>query len=303
MMRGGPARTGPIAATLFGSAQRSVPERLARIVISAVVLGIGTTTILLAIIELPMGDLEVYLDAARRLASGQALYAAGSEPFNTYWYSPWLAVAFVPLTALPQALVTGAWLVVLLAASAAVIARLVQSGPAGLLTAGLLGPLLIAVACGGNVQPLMVAALLYRAPKKDGPLWIGLAASLKVTPILLVLPLVAARRWAASAAAVGIAVILWMPALAMGFSPGGVAGWQSAAPSLLGLSFPVYVVAVLASCVAVFAVPVSHRWLASSLAAVLALPRLFAYDVTLIGVGAASSVKRGGTSEQSEPRS
>lgn len=277
-----------IATSLFGSRRASLIERTARVVIAAIVIGIGTSTILLAVSELPMGDLRVYLAAAERLAAGEPLYKTGAEPFNAYWYSPWLAVMFMPATAVPYSVVVAVWLATLLAASGLVIARLARLGPTGVLAAGLVGPLLIAVACGGNVQPLLIAALLYRVEKRDGPVWIALAASLKVTPILFVLALIAGRRWGAAAAAFGIATILWLPAIPLGFTTGGLAGWDRYAPSLMGLSFPFYVALVLIGSLLVLAISPRHRWLASSATAVIALPRLFAYDVTLVLVGAAA---------------
>ena len=59
-----------------------------------------------------------------------------------------------------------------------------------------------------------------------------------------------------------------------------------AAPSILAWGLPVYVAAVGACCLAALAVP---RYAALSVAAgaVLALPRLFVYDVTLVAAAAA----------------
>lgn len=287
MMPVRPRGAGLIAASLFGSHHATPIERLARLVIAAIVIGIGVSTVVLAVAELPMGDLQVYLAAAERLASGRPLYDSTAEPFNAYWYSPWLAAAFIPATVVAYPIVVVVWLLLLLAACALVIVRLSMLGPIGLLSAGLFGPLLIAVACGGNVQPLLIAALVHRIGKRDGPLWIGLGASLKVTPILFVLVLISERRWRAAGVAVIVAALLWIPALPLGFTTGGLADWERYAPSLFGISVIGYGAAVLAACLLIFACPSRIRWLVAAAATVLALPRLFAYDVTLVAAGLA----------------
>src|SRR5680860_1067326 len=121
MMPVGPRRAGLIVTSLFGSRHASVFERLARMVIAAIVIGIGLSSIVLAVAELPMGDLRVYMAAAERLAAGRPLYDSSAEPFNAYWYSPWLAIVFIPATVLPYPVVVAVWLLVLLAACAVVI--------------------------------------------------------------------------------------------------------------------------------------------------------------------------------------
>jgi hypothetical protein len=63
---------------------------------------------------------------------------------------------------------------------------------------------------------------------------------------------------------------------------------SEAAPSLLGVSPVLYVAVVLAALAATMIVPGRFAALAAAAASVLALPRLFVYDVTLVAAGAAS---------------
>jgi len=60
--------------------------------------------------------------------------------------------------------------------------------------------------------------------------------------------------------------------------------------SLLGFSLPAYLAVVVAFCMLAVAGPRRFSALASAAGAVLALPRLFAYDVTLTAVGATEAV-------------
>jgi hypothetical protein len=96
---------------------------------------------------------------------------------------------------------------------------------------------------------------------------------------------VARREWWRAGVTMALTGLLILPALAMGIAGAGIR--SDAAPSLLGVSPVLYVVAVSATLAATFIVPRRFAFLAAATAAVLALPRLFVYDVTLISVGAA----------------
>ena len=288
--------------TMLGDRNAPAHVRLARFVSVAVVVGLGTATVVLALAERPMGDLRVYLAAADRLAAGQPLYPSSDEPFNQYWYSPWLAAAFIPLTLLPSSVVEIAWLVILLAASAWVFVLLARLGPSGTLVAALVVPLLVGVAAGGNVQPLIVLALLLRSTRTDGPVWVGLAASLKIVPILFVVVYLTERRWRAALVAMAVSAVLWAPALPLGYTIDSLGSWDRFAPSLFGISPIAYVLVVSLAVASIAVVGARYRWLAASTAAVLALPRLFAYDVTLIGCGAVGAAS-GRLREPDVPRS
>jgi hypothetical protein len=267
-----------------------LPEPLwrgARIVVIALLIGVGINHLYWSLTDWNLVDMTVYWDAAQRLRAGGSLYADGANTFHAYRYAPWFAYAWVPLTYLPKTLVGFAWSAVLLAASAAVLWPLVRmrTTPALLLLVMML-PLLVPMASGGNVQPLMVAALLYGLPRRSGPLWVALAASLKVAPILFVLVYLGRREWTKAAVTGAIAVVLVAPALVMGLSPTTIdPGPVAALPAIS----PVLYIAV-AGVVSLGALLVSAKWptygpIAAATATVIALPRLFLSDVTTLLAG------------------
>lgn len=259
--------------------------RIAQVVVLAVLLGVGVNHVGFAVRDWPLGDMDVYLAAATRLRSGEPLYVAGDVAVNSYWYAPWYAVLWVPLTFLPREVVAVGWSGVLLTATGAVSARLWSYGRRGALLAIFVAPALFAVSAGGNVQALMVLALLIGLHRRWGPLGVAVAASMKFTPLLIAFAYAARGEWTKAAWSAGLTAALLLPALPMGILNAGVR--SEAAPSLLGVSPVLYAVAVVSAVVVAFVVPRRHSVLAGATAAVLALPRLFVYDVTLVAVGAA----------------
>lgn len=259
-------------------------SRLAQLVIVAVLVGIGINHVVFAIRDWPLGDMDVYLAAAQRLRDGEPLYIAGDVAVNSYWYAPWYAVVWVPLTFLPRELVAVAWSALLLTATAAVGVLLWQRGRRGAVLALLVGPALFAVSAGGNVQALMVLALVAGFHRPWGPFAVAAAASMKLAPILLIAAYVARGEWLRALASLAVTAILFAPALVMGIFEAEVR--SDAAPSLLGVSPILYGLIVAAALVLTFLVPRRYAVLAAATAAVLALPRLFVYDVTLVAVGA-----------------
>ena len=259
--------------------------RAARLVVLAILIGIGVSHVVFAIRDWPLGDMDVYLDAARRLREGEALYVAGDVAVNSFWYAPWYAALWIPLTYLPREVVAVAWSAVLLAATAAVVLLLSREGLFGRLLALLAGPPLVAVSAGGNVQSLMLLALLIGFHRGWGPIAVAAAASMKFTPILMVVAYVTRREWMKAAATVVITAVLLVPSYLMGITRAGVQ--SEAAPSLLGVSPILYGLVVLLAVLVAARVPRRHSLLAAATAAVLALPRLFVYDVTLVASGVA----------------
>jgi hypothetical protein len=251
----------------------------------AILVAIGVSHVVFAIRDWPLGDMDVYLAAAHRLRDGEPLYVAGDVAVNSYWYAPWYAVLWVPLSYLPREVVAVAWSAALLVASALVAAILWRRSRAGRALALLAGPALFAVSAGGNVQALMLLALLTGFHRPWGPAAVAFAASMKVAPVLLVAAYLARREWRRAAVALVITGLLYLPALPMGISRAGVR--SEAAPSLLGVSPVLYVVVVIAALAVTALVPRRYAVLAAATAAVLALPRLFVYDVTLVAAGAA----------------
>src|SRR5436309_15799433 len=102
----------------------------------------------------PLHDIDVYLGAAMRLRTGQPLYIPGDVAVDSFWYAPWFAVAWMPLTFLPRLVVAVLWSGALLAATAVVTVMLARIGRNGPMLALLVGPLLFAVSAGGTIQAL-----------------------------------------------------------------------------------------------------------------------------------------------------
>lgn len=157
-------------------------------------------------------DVHAYLGAGQRLLDGGPLYVSAPDPSDLYLYAPWFAFAWVPMTALPQLAVEAGWAVVLVAATLAALWPLRRSA-AGVALALLLGGLLYRTAGWGNVQPLIVLALVAALPTRAGPWVAGVVTSLKPYALLTV-PVYAWRRdWRAVAIVVGVGAALWLPAL------------------------------------------------------------------------------------------
>jgi len=142
---------------------RSAPrlERYGRLVLVAVLVAMAVDEVYFAVREWPLHDMDVYLGAAMRLRTGQPLYIPGDVAVDSFWYAPWFAVAWMPLTFLPRLVVAVLWSAVLLAATAVVTVGLGRIGRNGPMLALLVGPLLFAVSAGGNIQALMVLSLLW----------------------------------------------------------------------------------------------------------------------------------------------
>lgn len=268
----------------------SLETRAQRLVIAitiAVLVAIGVNHLVWAVRQWPLGDLEIYLAAATRLRDGESLYQA-TDPFRAYWYAPWFAVVMIPLTYLPLSMVAGLWsagLVICTLAVGIVLWR--RETPAARLLALMTTPALFAVSAGGNIQAPLVLALLCGLHRPSGPLWISIAASLKLTPILFTLVYIARREWLRAGLSVLLAAIMLAPALPLGIPLGRVQEWDQLAPGVLAWGLPVYAMAVVALAIATLVVPTRFAGLAAATAAVVALPRLFVYDVTMVAVGAA----------------
>jgi hypothetical protein len=282
-----------LPAALFGPRSAPAWVRFTRILLAALLIGVGVDQVVSAIREWPLHDMDTYLAAASRLRSGAPLYAP-DVAYNAYWYSPWFAVAWVPLTYLPREVVAVVWSAVLLAASAVISVRVARMGPSGFLLALMLGPSLFAVSAGGNVQSLMLLGLIGWPRSRFGPVWVGLAASLKYTPILLGLVYLRRRQWARAGVAALIAAILILPGIPMGLMQGPSSisgGWGD---SILATSRALYVAVAGAAALSVLLVPGRFGPLAAATASVLALPRLFVYDATLLVAGIDGESKRPG---------
>jgi len=278
---------GPIQDSRPVPRRRRVAVRLARIVVLAIVIGIGFNHVWWSITDWHLDDMNAYWDAGMRLRTGGELFPPVSDVLASeiYRYSPWFAWLWTPLTLLPRLLVEVGWSIVLLAASGLAIWPLARRG-AWLAVAFFL-PILIGISSGGNVHALLIAALVLGVERRSGPLWIGIAASLKLFPILFVLTYVGRRQWLRAAVACALAGLLLAPYLLYDLSN----YVTTAGGAALLWDWPiVYAIAVIAAIVvALRLAPTRHGWLAAGVAVVLALPRSFLYDVTWVMAGAPDS--------------
>jgi len=263
---------------------RRIGIRFARILVLALVIGLGFNHVWWSVTDWHLDDMNAYWDAAMRLRAGGVLYPPVADVLasEVYRYSPWFAWLWTPLTFLPRIVVEVAWSIVLLGASAAAILPLARRR-AWLAVAFFL-PILIGISAGGNVHALLIAALVLGVERRSGPLWIGIAASLKLFPILFVLTYLGRRQWTRAVVSVAIGGLLLAPYLLYDLSN----YVTTAGGAALLWDWPVvYGLAVLAAAVGALRLATTrYAWLASSLAVVLALPRSFLYDVTWLMVGA-----------------
>jgi hypothetical protein len=223
------------------------------------------------------GDAQAYWQAAMRLREGADLYPtmAGQDASDVYRYAPWFAIAWVPLTFLPREAVEAVWLGVLVVAATYALLN------AQVMLAASLAPFLVWSALSGNVHALMIAALVYGVDRRSGPIWIGISASLKITPILFALVYVGRRQWRPALLALVVGVLLWLPAVAFDLSyfPRGPGSTLSIL-SRFGI-LPYLSLGVLAIVLAL----VRPSWLSAAIAVLVWLPRLLLYDLSYLLVG------------------
>lgn len=260
---------------------RTLPQaaRLTVTLLVGALLFVGVAT---AIANWHLTDLKAYLAAADLLASGGnpfdvALVERGL-PYH-YHYSPWFAAAFIPATELPALWVRIGWSAVLIGASALALFPLIRRyGVDAIPLAALMAFLLLNLVAEGNVQPLLLAGLVWSLERRSGPIAIGVAASLKITPILLMLVYVGRGQWSRAALTVVAAAVFASPTLlfhlpATATATGGT-GLFTSAPLLWAL------LSVGAVGAAVWLARGRYGWLAAATASILALPRLLIFDMT-----------------------
>jgi hypothetical protein len=253
--------------------------RLARIVAMAVIIGVGISELWFAVTGWTQSDATAYWHAAQRLRAGQALYpaVANVEASDVYRYAPWLAWMAVPFTFLPAQLAGAIWSAVLIGASVLAVVPLARRR--AWLQVALFFPILMGISAYGNVQALMIAPLAWFIGRPSGPIWVGIAASLKIFPILFAVTYLGRGQWLRALAAVAVAALLWAPALFYDLH-GYVTDVGQA--GLFGSTAVYYLVAATGLLAALVIAPRRHGWLASALAVILAAPRFFIYDLTYL---------------------
>lgn len=270
--------------------------RLARIVALAVIFAITIANVIWALQDWHLHDMNVYWTAGEmwRTTGNPYTLAPLTNDNSVYRYAPWFAALWVPLSELPRLAVNIGWSAILIVTSFTAVWPVLRSGGrAAVPFAVLMFGIFFGMAAGGNVHGLMIAWLVFGVERRSGPVWIALAASLKVVPILYVLVYAGRGEWRKVAEALALTAILVAPmllfnrpALVSEFGLSNSLGqihpvlfWGSAAASVM---VAVYVVFRARA----------YAWLATGTAAYFCLPRLFLYDVTFILPGIAESLGR-----------
>ena len=257
----------------------------ARLLALAVACGFGIAFVWANVRSWNLEDMDAYWNAAQRLRDGLPLFPAVADPgaADVFRYAPWFAWLWIPLTYLPKVAVQVGWSAVLLASVAVALATVLRRrSVATICLAALLGGLLVRTASTGNVHALLIAALTFGVPRRSGPVWIGIAASLKFAPIAYALVYVGRGEWRRAALSVLVAAVLVAPALLYDLGdypidPG--AGW-----SLLSVA-GVVPWAVVAGACAVGALALArgrYAWVAAGVAVLASVPRLELYDLTYL---------------------
>lgn len=169
----------------------------------------------------PMQDLGVYREAAHAVLDGRPLYEAAGDRL-VFTYPPFAALVSVLLTPLGDRAADIVWALVLAAVYAALVraaftralAR-VDAGWRPLALGGLTAALILTQVMTENLiygqVNIVLAALVVADLLVDHPRWprgalIGIAAALKLTPLIFVAYLLVTRRWRAAGVAVTTAV-------------------------------------------------------------------------------------------------
>lgn len=263
--------------------------RAARLIALAIVIGWSISNIAFHVASWSLSDMNAYWNAAMRLREGAPLFPPLADPSaaDVYRYSPWFAAAWVPLTFLPKALVGVAWSLVLLAGTAAALWPLRREGLTALAVGFLLGSFLVWAASLGNVQPLLVAALVHGLGRRSGPLWVGITASLKGVPLLYALVYLGRREWWRAAASVVVTALLIAPFLLVDLTsyPAGSGDAPSPLLAISPLLFAAVVAALMAVTVRLAATGSRFDRLSAAGLVLAALPRITLLDLPQLLIG------------------
>ena len=218
-------------------------QRVGRFLATAIILGWLAYTLTSWFLAWNPADARAYYLAAERLRDGAALYPPmNPEAHEVYRYAPWFAVIFLPFTLLPLDVATHVWSLAMLGcALLAVVPVLRIGGRPAILLAALLGALLAETAMFGNAHPLVVAILSWTMASRWAPWAVGVSTSIKLVPILFILPWIRAGRLRDALVAVAAAAALFAPMLLFDLSgyvttPGtGLVSIYAASPLLWGV--------------------------------------------------------------------
>lgn len=230
-------------------------------------------------------DLAAFLHAAERASHGLTPYGPAPEWTHAYLYAPWLAVLLIPATWVPAAFFEAFWHALLVVALGAALWPLIRIRTLeGTLAATVLGTFGFHAVWIGHFEPLMICGLVYALPTRWGPFAIGVAASLKITPILLAVRYAGRGEWSKVGVSVGVAALLWAPALLFDRDGWGLPIGQTL--SMLGYSPVAWAaVAILALFAAWTLARSRYGWLAATALWLAVMPRVLLYDVSALAVG------------------
>jgi alpha-1,2-mannosyltransferase len=180
-------------------------------------------------------DFSAYMGAARSMAAGGSPYAQfdpGTVVNAGFVYPPFTAILVRPLALLNDRAATIIWLALTLACSAAaavIVARTALPASWPRTELGLLAAAAFAPAAynywHGQINPLifLLLALAYRSYVRDREITVGvllgLAAGIKVAPLVLIVLLLRRRWWRGSAAMVAtgaLTVVIGLAVLGIG---------------------------------------------------------------------------------------
>ena len=272
-----------------GEAAIERPSELARIMkrlpflfVTALLVGLSIHDSVVGLTHIDGSDLDVYRRASLHLLhEGNPYIYLGEPGFGGFRYGAWFAVAFIPWALMPRDIAMLTWVPAMLAFSILPVADVIRTyGLLGLGLAALMEVLLIGSVAAGNVQPLLIAALYFGLHTRWGPAIVGLAASLKIVPILFVLPWVARGEWRKVVVSVAIGTILLAPSLFFELPP-SIA--DSRMTSLIDLSPLLWTTTIAAA--TLLAVRLGRtKWatLAAACAVLAALPRLLNLDLSYL---------------------
>jgi hypothetical protein len=135
----------------------------------------------------------------------------------------------------------------------------------------------------GNVQPLIIAGLLWGLERRFGPVIIAVSASLKGIPFALTSVYLGRRMWTSAIATTALTILLVSPILAFDLThyPWTDGGFDHH----YGLPWPW--TGIIALSTAVLLAPTRFRWLAAGVALVFLSPGVQAYHLTYLLLGLA----------------
>lgn len=242
--------------------------RLLRIPATAFCVGLGIVLAWWAVTSMGQPDVAAYDAAAARLRAGEPLYAPGSmNVADVYRYAPWFAALWSVIGSRLLLLVTS------IGAVAYVAWRVRRAWPVNVL---LIGALLGSVS-DGNVQPLLIASLVWSRDRWTGPAWVAIAASIKAVPAAFALVYLGRRQWRRFSLLAVVGALAVAPMLAYDLA----AYPTDAGERTILWGTPLYLPVVAAGIVGTLIVArTRYAWLAAAALAVVALPRFWPYDLS-----------------------